>query len=61
VYELTTTKVVTKEVLPDVAAQFIWLKNRKPDKWRDKPEEANAKDNSVEISFTDATNKDWSE
>lgn len=24
-------------IKPDVLAQFFWLKNRKPDKWRDKP------------------------
>ncbi|MEK3726813.1 MULTISPECIES: helix-turn-helix domain-containing protein [unclassified Lysinibacillus] len=26
----------TKEVAPDVTAQIFWLKNRKPDDWRDK-------------------------
>lgn len=34
--ELVVTKKVTKEVLPDVTAQIYWLKNRKPDKWREK-------------------------
>lgn len=30
--------VKTKKVLvPDVTAQIFWLKNRRPDKWRDKP------------------------
>lgn len=33
---LVTTKVVTKEVAPDVTAQIFWLKNRKPEEWRDK-------------------------
>lgn len=33
---LVETKRVTKEVQPDVAAQIFWLKNRRPDKWRDK-------------------------
>lgn len=36
--EMVTTKIVTKEVVPDVTAQIFWLKNRKPDQWRDKPE-----------------------
>ena len=27
-----------KEVVPDVTAQIFWLKNRKPDKWREKQE-----------------------
>ena len=30
------TKVVKKEVVPDTAAQIFWLKNRKPEAWRDK-------------------------
>ena len=30
------TKVVTKQVVPDTTAQIFWLKNRCPDKWRDK-------------------------
>lgn len=36
--ELVVTKVVTKEVQPDVTAQIFWLKNRKPAEWRDKAE-----------------------
>lgn len=35
--ELIVTKVVTKEVQPDTTAQIFWLKNRKPDVWRDTP------------------------
>lgn len=31
-------RVTTKQVPPDVTAQIFWLKNRRPDKWRDKPE-----------------------
>lgn len=30
------TKEVTKEVVPDTTAQIFWLKNRKPNEWRDK-------------------------
>ena len=33
--ERTITK---KEVVADTTAQIFWLKNRKPDEWRDKPE-----------------------
>lgn len=33
---LAITKVVTKEVQPDTTAQIFWLKNRKPNEWRDK-------------------------
>ena len=28
--------VTIKEVVPDTTAQIFWLKNRKPDQWRDK-------------------------
>lgn len=31
-----------KHALPDTTAQIFWLKNRRPDKWRDKPEIAQA-------------------
>lgn len=34
--EMVETKRVTKQVLPDTTAQIFWLKNRKPDEWRDK-------------------------
>lgn len=33
---LVVTKEVEKEVVPDTTAQIFWLKNRKPDVWRDK-------------------------
>lgn len=38
--ELAVTKVVTKEVIPDTTAQIFWLKNRRPDMWRDKKDVA---------------------
>lgn len=34
----TLKKVVRKMVVPDTTAQIFWLKNRQPDKWRDKNE-----------------------
>lgn len=34
---ITEHTVTKKEVVPDTTAQIFWLKNRKPDKWRDKP------------------------
>lgn len=36
--KITERTVTKKEVVPDVTAQIFWLKNRKPEKWRDKPE-----------------------
>ncbi|MBO6015313.1 MAG: helix-turn-helix domain-containing protein [Oscillospiraceae bacterium] len=35
---MTETKRQRKQVAPDTTAQIFWLKNRKPDDWRDKPE-----------------------
>lgn len=35
-YELITTKAVEKSIAPDTTAQIFWLKNRKPEVWRDK-------------------------
>ena len=34
--EIKIIKTVKKQVAPDVTAQIFWLKNRRPDKWRDK-------------------------
>lgn len=34
--EMIVTKVVTKHIQPSVTAQIFWLKNRKPQCWRDK-------------------------
>jgi len=35
-YIKVNTKTVVKQVQPDVTAQIFWLKNRKPETWRDK-------------------------
>lgn len=63
-YEHTETKVmvvdkqietmnVTKHYPPDTAAAFIWLKNRDPERWRDKQEIIhNGGDNPVKIVLT---------
>ena len=32
---LVVVKIVKKEVVPDTTAQIFWLKNRKPEEWRD--------------------------
>ena len=37
--ELKVVKEVIKEVAPDTTAQIFWLKNRQPQKWRDKQEQ----------------------
>lgn len=48
---MVETKRVTKEVQPDVTAQIFWLKNRKPEQWRDKKDiDANV-DGSLNVVF----------
>ena len=36
----TETKTMTRVALPDTTAQIFWLKNRRPDRWRDKQDVA---------------------
>lgn len=37
-YEMVVTKKVRKHIPPSNTAQIFWLKNRMPDKWRDRIE-----------------------
>mgnify|MGYP000972430460 CR=1 FL=1 len=37
-YEMVTTKIVTKHIIPEVTAMIFWLKNRLPNEWRDRHE-----------------------
>ena len=37
--KIKNIRSVKKEVAPDVGAAAFWLKNRRPDKWREKREE----------------------
>jgi transcriptional regulator with XRE-family HTH domain len=39
--------IITKQIPPDVTAMIFWLKNRKPDVWRDKTETAITETNGV--------------
>ena len=55
--ELTVTKVVTKQVIPDTTAQIFWLKNRKPEAWRDK-REVTTDDNDQVLEFIKAMRND---
>lgn len=51
--KMEVVKRVTKHVAPDTTAQIYWLKNRRPDKWRDKPAEAAGTDenNTIRVIF----------
>ena len=39
----------TRHVAPDVTAQIFWLKNRKPEKWRDKPMPAVVTEKEIDL------------
>ncbi|MGG5344023.1 helix-turn-helix domain-containing protein [Enterococcus sp. AZ192] len=46
---MQTTKKITKQVAPDTTAQIFWLKNRKPNEWRDKQDINHSGDIGVTI------------
>lgn len=52
-YQMAEAKIVTKEVQPDTTAQIFWLKNRKPQTWRDKQdiEHSGGTDNNLTVVF----------
>ena len=45
--EMTERKVTKKHIPPDTTAQIFWLKNRKPEQWRDKPQSESASDKAL--------------
>lgn len=48
---MKVTKRVTKQVAPNPTSAIFWLKNRKPDKWRDKKETKVSGEMSVNNPF----------
>lgn len=48
---------IEKEISPDTTAQIFWLKNRKPDKWRDKVENINTNDDDKVININICSTK----
>lgn len=55
---LAVTKEVTKHVQPDTTAQIFWLKNRKPEIWRDKQDIQHSGGMNVNNSFSDLTTEE---
>lgn len=43
-------------IAPDTTAQIFWLKNRKPDKWRDRPVDVAAGEDDPVIKLLEAWN-----
>jgi len=54
-FDLEITKEVTKEVVADTTAQIFWLKNRKPQQWRDKQEVEHSGNMNINNPFDDLT------
>ena len=49
---------------PETAAQIFWLKNRRPDKWRDKPapaEAEQAEDDGFLAALSGSAAEDWAD
>jgi len=40
VLESAKRRIVTKEIPPDVRALLFWLKNRKPERWKDRNDQS---------------------
>lgn len=46
-------KKITKHAFPDPVAAIFWLKNRRPDKWREKPnQEEETMDNEIHVTLS---------
>lgn len=59
---LTERIVTKKEVVADTTAQIFWLKNRKPQQWRDKPVEPvteEAEEDGFLEALENAAEDDW--
>lgn len=52
--EIVTSR---KHLPPDTAAAIFWLKNRRPDRWRDKPEAPQGESNDILQSLFDLMNR----
>ena len=47
--EILEEVVITKEIPPDTTAAIFWLKNRRPEQWREKREVEQTIQNNTEI------------
>jgi transposase-like protein len=56
--EMVVTKKVTKQVIPDTTAQIFWLKNRKPEQWRDKQQVEHSGNMNINNPFEGLTTEE---
>lgn len=57
----TKIKIVTKHIAGDTTAQIFWLKNRKPDVWRDKKDIEHSGEVKTNNPFTGLTTEELKE
>lgn len=57
-YKMVLVEEKTKEVVPDTTAQIFWLKNRRPDKWRDKQDIEHTGNMTVNNPMKDLTTEE---
>ena len=57
--QITDQMDVTKHYPPDPTAAIFWLKNRQPDKWRDKIEVDQNISGNIEVTFSDPNLDEW--
>lgn len=55
---MKVTKRVTKQVAPNPTSAIFWLKNRKPDEWRDRKETQISGEMSVSNPFTNLSEEE---
>ena len=51
--EMVIAKRVAKFQAPDVTAQMFWLKNRNPERWRDRVEVKNEHEGTIKVEMGD--------
>ena len=49
--EMVLIKRVVKSLAPDVTAQIFWLKNRQPERWKDKVEVKNEHEGTITVEM----------
>ncbi|ETJ38904.1 hypothetical protein Q604_UNBC07086G0004, partial [human gut metagenome] len=50
---------VTKQVAPDVTAQIFWLKNRKPNEWKNDPNKFKLDKEALELRKKELESRLW--
>lgn len=55
--KMVVKKQVEKQVMPDLSAQAFWLKNRNPEKWKDK-QDMRWEDKDITVKLTEDEDED---